>query len=225
MTFSIAARDAATDQFGIAVSSSSPAVAARCAHLRSGVGAVCSQNVTDPRLGAAILDRMERGAAAADAVARIVAATPLIAFRQLAAVDRRGGTAAYSGEGTLGTHATVEGVDCVAAGNLLASPTVPAAMVAAFEGSAGHLADRLVAAMRAAVAEGGEVGPVHSAGLVVVAQVPWPVVDLRVDWSDDPIGDLAALWRLWRPQMDAYVTRALDPTAAPSYGVPGDPGR
>ena len=74
MTFSIAARDAATDQFGIAVSSSSPAVAARCAHLRPGVGAVCSQNVTDPRLGAAVLDRMERGAAAADALARVVAA-------------------------------------------------------------------------------------------------------------------------------------------------------
>ncbi|TNF58782.1 MAG: DUF1028 domain-containing protein, partial [Rhodobacteraceae bacterium] len=87
----------------------------------------------------------------------------------------------------------------------------------------GHLGDRLVAALRAGLAAGGEAGPVRSAGLLIVREVAWPVADLRVDWTEgDPIGELAALWALWKPQMRDYVTRALDPTAAPSYGVPGD---
>ena len=72
------------------------------------------------------------------------------------------------------------------------------------------------------MAAGGEAGPVHSVGMLVVEDVPWPVTDLRVDHSDDPIGDLAALWELWKPQKNAYRVRGLDPTQAPSYGVPGD---
>lgn len=86
-----------------------------------------------------------------------------------------------------------------------------------------HIGDRIIAAMAAAVDAGGEEGPVRSAGMLLVDTVGWPVADLRIDWSEaDPIDELAALWRLWQPQMDAYVTRALDPRAAPSYGVPGD---
>jgi uncharacterized Ntn-hydrolase superfamily protein len=60
-------------------------------------------------------------------------------------------------------------------------------------------------------------------GLVMVDKVSWNVADLRIDWTDgDPIEECAALWTRWRPEMDAYVTRALNPTQAPSYGVPGD---
>jgi len=96
-------------------------------------------------------------------------------------------------------------------------------MIKAFRASKGHLGDRLIAAMRGAVAAGGEEGPVHSAGMKLVDKVSWPVADLRVDWSDgDPIEDLAKLWEIYKPQLDAYVTRALNPAAAPSYGVPGD---
>ena len=75
------------------------------------------------------------------------------------------------------------------------------------------------------IVAGGEMGPVHSAGLLVVHEQSWPLVDLRVDWSDDnPIVRLRRLWDDFQPQMDAYITRALDPDAAPAYGVPGDPG-
>jgi uncharacterized Ntn-hydrolase superfamily protein len=223
MTFSIAARDATSGMFGVAVSSSSPAVAARCAYARVGVGAACSQNITDPRLGVALLDRLERGMFAREALDQVVADAPDIAYRQLTVVDRWGGTAAWSGERTLGTHATAEGADAVVAGNLLAQDDVPAKMLAAFmERRDERFGDRLLAAMQAGLAAGGEAGPVHSAGLLIVRDVPWPVVDLRVDWADDPIGELAKLWRLWRPQMDAYVTRALDPASAPTYGVAGD---
>jgi uncharacterized Ntn-hydrolase superfamily protein len=63
---------------------------------------------------------------------------------------------------------------------------------------------------------------VHSAGLLVVRDVPWPVADLRVDWDPDPIGGLARLWDVWKPQMEGYVTRALNPAEAPAFGVPGE---
>ena len=223
MTFSIAARCAKTGQFGIAISSSSPAVAARCAHVRAGVGAVASQNITDPRLGPAGLDLMASGKSASEAIDALVTARANIDHRQLAAIDAQGRTSVFSGSATLGTHATAQGRDCVAAGNLLASTEVPAAMVAAFEGSEGDLGDRLISALAAGLAAGGEAGPVHSAGMVIVEEVAWPVTDLRVDWDEtDPIGRLAALWGLWKPQASAYVQRALHPAAAPTYGVPGD---
>ena len=85
-----------------------------------------------------------------------------------------------------------------------------------------HLAARLLDALRAGAAAGGEEGPVHSCGLLVADKVSWPVTDLRVDWHDDPITELARLWAVWRPQEAAYLQRALDPTTAPSYAVPGD---
>jgi len=224
MTFSIAARCARTGEFGVAVASSSPAVAARCAHARAGAGAVATQNITDPTLGPAGLDLMASGLSAEAALARLAAAATGIEFRQLALVDPRGGTAAFSGARTLGTHAAEQGPGVVAAGNLLATREVPAAMLACFLALPEQaLGARLVAAMRAAVAAGGEAGPVHSAGLLVVRDVAWPVADLRVDWHEtDPVGALAALWERWAPQMDDYVTRALAPWSAPAYGVPGD---
>ena len=89
--------------------------------------------------------------------------------------------------------------------------------------SEGHLGDRLITAMRSALAAGGEAGPVHSAGMLLVERQDWPLAELRCDWSEDcPIGNIAAAWNVYKPQMDDYVTRALDPSAAPSYGVPGD---
>jgi uncharacterized Ntn-hydrolase superfamily protein len=223
MTLSLTARCVRTGQFGIAISSSSPAVAARCAWARAKIGAACTQNITDPRLGTVLLDRMAAGESAAEAMAAVVTSEPLIAWRQLSAIDTEGRTASWSGEGTLGTHATAEGADCVAAANLLADERVPLEMAAAFAARPDDdLGTRLVAALASGLAAGGEAGPVHSAGLLIVDDVPWPVTDLRVDWSDDPVGDLSSLWRLWRPQAAAYRQRALDPAASPSYGVPGD---
>jgi uncharacterized Ntn-hydrolase superfamily protein len=223
MTLSLTARCARTGQFGIAISSSSPAVAARCAWARAKIGAACTQNITDPRLGTVLLDRMAAGESAAEAMAAVVTSEPLIVWRQLSAIDREGRTASWSGEGTLGTHATAEGADCVAAANLLADERVPLEMAAAFAARPDDdLGTRLVAALASGLAAGGEAGPVHSAGLLIVDDVPWPVTDLRVDWSDDPVSDLSSLWRLWRPQAAAYRQRALDPAASPSYGVPGD---
>lgn len=223
MTFSIVARSADARLFGMAIASSSPAVAARCAHARAGAGVVASQNVTDPALGPAILAELGGGAAAASALARVLRCSGNAEYRQVLALGASGPPAAHSGRQALGVAGVALGTDAAAAGNLLANPGVPRAMVDAFAAADGHLAARLIAALRAGVAQGGEAGPVHSAGLLVVREVSWPIVDLRVDWAPaDPVDALASLWELYGPQVEDYVRRALDPGAAPSFGVPGN---
>ena len=223
MTFSIVGYCARTGAVGVAITSSSPAVASRCAHVRSGVGAVATQNVTDPRLGPALLDALALGATATEAIADVSSRASAAEFRQLTAVDAHGGAAVFSGSLSLGVNGDVIGAGCVVAGNMLASPDVLDAAAAAFGADPeADLGERLVGALEAGLRRGGEAGPLHSAGLLVAQHVEWPTTNLRVDWSDQPIGDLRALWELWLPQRDDYVTRALDPASAPGYGVPGD---
>jgi uncharacterized Ntn-hydrolase superfamily protein len=218
VTFSLVARCPKTGMLGMGISSSSPAVAARCAHVRAGVGAVATQNVTDPRLGPRLLEALAGGEGAAAALRAVVESEPHIAHRQLAVVDARGETGVWSGAGALGRSAARAGEGAVAAGNLLAGADVVDGMLEAFAAAAGdHLGARLLAALATGVRAGGEEGPVRSAGLLVADRVPWPVVDLRVDWHADPVGELGALWELWRPQIDDYVTRALRPDAAPDF--------
>ncbi|WIY24667.1 DUF1028 domain-containing protein [Parasedimentitalea psychrophila] len=223
MTFSLVARCAKTGMFGIAISSSSPAVAARCAFARAGVGAVASQNVTDPTLGPLALDLMQSGLTAKEAIETVVAQGKFIEYRQVLAVGRSGGTAIHSGPHSLGIWTQAQGQNVASGGNLLANEGVPQAIVDAFLASSGHLGDRLIAAMRAGLAAGGEAGSLHSAGMKIVDKVSWPVADLRCDWTEDcPIEAIATAWDIYKPQLDAYIQRALDPREAPSYGVPGD---
>jgi uncharacterized Ntn-hydrolase superfamily protein len=223
MTFSLTARCPDTGMFGMVISSSSPAVAARCVHLRSKVGAVASQNITDPALGQIGLDLLARGLSATEVCDALVASTPFIAYRQLVVVDARGRTTSYSGSNTLGIHAIHGGEGAIAAGNMLANAQVPVAMVSAYQAGAGQpFVERLLSALEAGLAQGGEAGPVHSAGLCVVRDVSWPIVDLRVDWSESPIEALQKLWALYQPQVDAYIDRAKNPSVAPSFGVVGD---
>lgn len=223
MTFSLVAHCPDSGMFGLAISSSSPAVAARCAFARSGVGAICTQNVTDPRLGPQALDLMERGATPAEALAILRRSGAHMDWRQVLAVGRHGEPAILSGSHVLGQWSEAQGRDVAAAGNLLADPGVPGAMVDAFGEATGHLGDRLMAALAAGLEAGGEAGPVHSAGLLLVDRHSWPLAELRIDWTMDcPIAALAEAWQVYKPQMAAYVTRALDPRDAPSYGVPGD---
>jgi uncharacterized Ntn-hydrolase superfamily protein len=223
MTFSIVGRCAETGQLGIAISSSSIAVGARCPWLRPGVGAVVTQNITLPALGPQVLDHLEFGLPPAQALEHTLTRNGYNPFRQLSVIDHLGRTAHFSGSETLGTHHAVAGEQCVGAGNLLAERAVIEALVHTFETSGGQLADRLLAALQAALAAGGEAGPVHSAAMMVVGVLSWPIVDLRIDWAEhDPVAQLGQLWSAYRPQMEDYITRALDPAKAPNYVVPGD---
>lgn len=121
-------------------------------------------------------------------------------------------------------HRLALGDGAVAAGNRPASPDVVDAMLAAFEHrAAGALPARLLHALNAVLAAGGEAGPVHSAGLTFTHPTAgWSDTDLRVDGHDDPVGELGRLWALWQPQRADYITRGLHPASAPAYGVPGD---
>jgi uncharacterized Ntn-hydrolase superfamily protein len=210
--------------FGVAIASSSPAVAARCAHARAGAGAVATQNITDPALGPSILNSLALGVPAEVALSDALRATPFGAYRQLLVIGTTGPPAIHSGAQALGLVGSALGADAAAAGNLLARTDVPGAMIASFEAATGHFGARLLRALRAGAERGGEAGPIHSAGLLVVRDVTWPIVDLRVDWSDaDPVAALEAIWDIYAPQIDDYVRRAVDPARAPNFGVPGNP--
>lgn len=211
--------------FGVAITTSSICVGARCPHARAGVGAVATQNVTDPHLATLILDSLEAGASAESAIAEVIKGREFIDYRQLTAVDNNGGTAHFTGSEILGTNAVKTGKDCVAAGNLLSSTGVVIAMVEGFlKNPDAHLAERLLQGLEAGEAAGGEEGPVHSAALKVTDKMPFALVDLRVDWEDGgPIEKLRSHWQDYEPQMVDYLNRAVDPTSAPSYGVAGDP--
>ena len=224
MTFSIAARLPDASLFGIAIASSSPAVAARCVHLRAGVGAVATQNITDPSLGPTILDRLEQHNSARVALETALSATAHAQYRQLIVIGPSEAPAVHSGTHALGIHATAVGEHAASAGNLLANAQVPPTMLNAYERASGPFGLRLLQALRAGHTQGGETGPIRSAGLMIVREVPWPIVDLRVDWDErDPIDALIRLWAIYAPQIDDYVNRALNPAGAASFGVPGDP--
>jgi uncharacterized Ntn-hydrolase superfamily protein len=222
VTITLLGADPACAEVGAAITSSSPAVAARCIHVLPGVGVATTQNITDPRLGPSLLSALAAGEAVDDAIRLVVGAAEHVAYRQLALTDAHGNSAAWSGSCCLGVHGEVRGDRCVAAGNLLDSEAVLKAATDAFAAACGPLAARLLTGLSAAVAAGGEAGPVRSAGLLVGGPVSWPIVDLRVDDADDPLAELRRLWSVYEPLQDDYVARALDPASAPAFGVPGE---
>lgn len=219
MTFSIIARCAETGGFGVVVTSSSICVASRCGRwARAGVGAVATQNITDPGLGQLGLDLLAEGYGAEAVLRSLVAARPYAEFRQLAVVDANGATASHSGSKSLGLYKEHHGKDSVACGNLLANDTIPRTMIEAFElDPKKHLGERLLTGLAAGLEAGGETAPVRSAGLYVVERFVWPVIDLRVDWHDAPIAELQKVFNEYFPQMNDYIQRAVDPTGAPGY--------
>lgn len=222
MTFSIAGFCRESGQFGTAISSSSICVASRCAFVAPKQGVVLTQNVTNPELGHRGMELLAQGLEAGAVLDTLVEEEQFPEWRQLQVLDAQGKSAVHSGGETLGIHATRQGKDCVAGGNMLTDTAVIDAMVRAFESTQGELAERLLKALEAALKAGGEMGPVHSAGLKVFDQASWPSVDLRVDWHIAPIQELRMIWQAYLPERAAYVCRAVDPHQAPGYGVPGD---
>lgn len=219
MTFALAARCPRTGMLGCAVTTSSIAVGSRCSFARAHVGAALTQHFTDPRLGPLGLDFLAQGKTAQQAIDALVASTPHHGWRQLAIVDAAGRTAHYSGHDIASIHAGISGDGVVAVGNLLKDAGVPSAMIRDFERAPERpLAERLVAALAAGLAAGGENNPVISAALLVVHEQSFPYVDLRVDDDPAPIARLEALWRAYAPQAEDYVKRALAPGDAPDFG-------
>ena len=218
MTFALAARCPRTGMIGAAVTTSSLAVGSRCVFARAGIGAVLTQHRTDPRLGPLGLDYLAQDKSAQATIDALVASTPHHGWRQLAIVDNAGRTAHFSGDLITSIHGGATGDGGVAVGNLLKVKEIPAAMLHDFERRPERpLAERLVGALVAGLAAGGENEPVRSAALLVVHEQSFPYVDLRVDDDAAPIERLAALWRAYAPEADDFVQRAIAPGAAPGF--------
>jgi uncharacterized Ntn-hydrolase superfamily protein len=219
VTFALAARCERTGAFGACAATADIAVGARVGHVEAGVGAILTQHRTDPRLGTRGLDLLRSGCDASETIAALVASTSSAPWRQLAAVDGAGSTAAFSGSEVVTTSAERHGPGCVAIGNMLASPHVAAAMVTAFAtDTAAPLAARLVRALEGGAAAGGETGVTRSAVVLVAVDPGMRLVDLRVDDDPEPIEALRRLWTAYRPWTDDLRQRALDPDRA--RGVP-----
>jgi uncharacterized Ntn-hydrolase superfamily protein len=215
MTFSIAGRCARTGMLGAIVTTSSMAVGGRCAHAEANVGAALTQHRTDPRLGPKMLARLRDGMAPPDILQDFEKTEPGLGWRQLAIIDAKGHAAFFNGGNIYSTFKGRIGRDCVAVGNILRNTGVVDAMVENFEANEGQpLAERLMRAIEAGEAAGGELKQIKSAGLVVAHRESFPFVDLRVDLDPQPLVQLRFLWELYQPTADDYVVRAVDPDHA-----------
>jgi uncharacterized Ntn-hydrolase superfamily protein len=203
-TYSIIARDPATGELGVAVQSHWFSVGSIVSWARAGVGAVATQSIAEPAYGPRLLDRLAAGEAVDDALGTELADDEPARFRQVAVVDSAGRVAVHTGEGCMPHAGHVIGDAFSAQANLMASPEVWPAMAAAFRSAVGDaLARRLLAALDAAEAAGGDVRGRQSAALLVVPAEgePWrSTVELRVDDAPDPLAELRRLLDL----RDAY---------------------
>jgi uncharacterized Ntn-hydrolase superfamily protein len=213
MTFSIVARDPATGQLGVAVSTCALAVGRAAPWARAGVGAVATQALSQRGYGPRLLDRLAAGDAAEAALDQLLATDQDADQRQVAVVGAAGAPAAWTGVGCLSACGHRTDSDSSAQGNMLASrsviPSVAEGYADAPGDAAGDFAARLVAALRAGDTAGGDLRGRQSAALIVVSgsrddEAPWEgvLVDLRVDDAADPVGGLERLLRLQR----AYET-------------------
>ena len=216
MTFSVVGMCRQTGMFGAAVTTSSIGVGSRCPFAQAGVGAVLTQHRTDPRLGPRGLELLAAGHSASQVISVLAQDNPTIGWRQLAIIDRQGETAYYHGDRISSIHAAAQGNAVCAIGNILRSEDVPQAMVEAFgQEPKAHLAERLLRALEAGLEAGGELKQVKSAALLVVHEQPFPLVDLRVELDPQPLAELRFLWELYRPQLELYLRRAIDPDSVP----------
>jgi len=203
-TYSIVARDAQTGQLGVAVQSHWFSVGGLVTWAEAGVGAVATQSFVDPSYGPLGLELMRAGKSAPEALKALVAADDNAAVRQVAMIDAHGNSAAHTGELCIQAAGHVLGDGFSAQANLMERDTVWDAMARAYTSTRGDLSERLLAALEAAEAEGGDIRGRQSAAILVVAGAssgrPWAdrIVDLRVEDSDDPLGELRRLVELNR---------------------------
>jgi len=198
-TFSIVARDPATGELGVAVQSRAFAVGSRVPHAKAGVGAIATQASTNVVYGVEGIALLEQGLSPDEVVKRLTTADDRRDRRQLAVLDAKGRVKAYTGSGTNAWAGHVEGENYSVQGNILAGEAVVKEMARAFEQTKGELALRLMAALDAAQAAGGDKRGVQSAAMLVVKAIDSPDrtsdrwIDLRVDDSTNPLAELRRL--------------------------------
>jgi uncharacterized Ntn-hydrolase superfamily protein len=227
-TYSIVARDAKTGEIGVAVQSHWFSVGAVVPWAEAGVGAVATQSFVDASYGPLGLALMRAGRPAPDALAALLAGDPQREVRQVGMVDAKGNVATFTGKLDIPAAGGQKGEGYVVQANLMEKATVWPAMARAYEGAKGDLADRLLAALDAAQAEGGDIRGKQSAAILIVKAEstgkPWAdrVFDLRVEDSLEPLKELRRLIRLRRAytledQGDTYTAEKKLPEAAKAY--------
>lgn len=217
MTFSIAAREPGTGRFGLAITTSSLCVGARCPFARAGVGAVLTQHRTDPRLGPLGLELLGQGLDAATTVAGLTEGREDAKWRQLAVVDAAGRTAAFHGSEIYSIHGHAAAEGAIALGNILRSRSVPQAMLDAYlDDPEAPFERRLIEALKGGLAAGGELKPVRSAAVMIVGTDPFPWMDVRIDRSEDPVTELAEAAAAYAPIAPEFRRRVIDPEAVPN---------
>ena len=203
-TYSIVARDSATGQLGVAVQSHWFSVGSLVTFAEAGVGAVATQSFIDPAYGPLGLELMRTGKTAQEALQGLLASDAGLDVRQVAFVDAKGNVAAHTGAKAIEAAGHVMGRGYSVQANLMLKPTVPAAMSRAYESSQGDLAERLLAALEAAQAEGGDIRGKQSAAILIVSGRstgrPWAdkLFDLRVEDHPEPVQELRRLVHLAR---------------------------
>jgi uncharacterized Ntn-hydrolase superfamily protein len=194
MTWSIIARDRATGHFGVAVATRFFAVGALVPHLKSHVGAVATQALVNPFYGTDGLRLLEQGMSAPEVVVTVTEADAGRDHRQLHLMDAQGRIGAHTGKACIGWCGHLAGERVSAAGNMLAGADVLEDTMAAYERNAAlPFARRLIAAMRAGEAAGGDKRGKQSAALIICGEEEWPALDLRVDDHADPLTELERL--------------------------------
>lgn len=207
MTYSIIARDPETGQMGAAVQTCNLAVATWVPWAAGGVGVVATQALAERRYGTSGLDLLRGGYTAAEALHALLAADPKREQRQVAMIDSAGRMATHTGACCLPEAGSFVGETFCTQANMMLRDTVWPAMAAAYTAATGDLADRLLAALDAAQAEGGDLRGQQTAALLVVAAEPspLPLIDLRVDHDPQPLLQLRRLLRLHRAYALAYA--------------------
>jgi uncharacterized Ntn-hydrolase superfamily protein len=224
-TYSIVAFDPATGEAGAAVQSHWFSVGSLCTWARPGVGAVATQSVVEPAHGPRVLDRLQAGASAEEALRAVLEADALARVRQVGVAGARGGIAVHTGDDCIPEAGHATGADHACQSNMMARATVPAAMSAAFERAEGDLGERLMVALEGAEAEGGDIRGRQSAAIVVApaAGEAWQLrIDLRVEDHADPVGELRRLLHLQRAyglagEADELMGEGRYDEAAPLY--------
>ena len=202
-TFSIVARDPATGALAAAVSTARYAVGNRVPFVEYNVGAVATQANTNVMLAKEALRLMRGGASAYEAMVAVLDNDPDREERQLSVLDAKGGQAAFTGTKPDDFKNNLYGLNCIVAGNILVGPETLLALVNTFESATGSLGDRVMAALEAGQKAGGDRRGKLSAAIVVVYEAPGPYaysknIDLRVDSSKDPVGDLRILYDTYK---------------------------
>ena len=213
MTFTVVARCPETKRLGVAMATSSPAVGNRCPVVCPRMGAASVQLIADPRQTALAGRLIALGYSATKVVAELRASDQNIARRQIGVVDSYGNTAAFSGPDDTWYSGHIEGDNFVAMGNGIVSEAVVTAMADAMNVSAGtDLADRLVTAVEAGAAKGGEKKGQFSAAILVCGDEPFAEVDLRVDYHQDAVAELRRIYDWFRPLVPYFVERSYNPS-------------